>query len=168
MGVGVAIACKGETEDLTGVIAAACALVSVVLGKYLMVYFIVAGAVPSDAIAADSSDVIEMRAWEIVGERKAAGKSVGMPNNKTSDEATYDDLPADIRDEARRHWEQLSDADKEAKLEQISTIKEAFVTSALSTARSEGFKESFTPLTFLWFFLAAATAYKLGAGKSDD
>lgn len=168
VGVGVAMACKGDTEDLTGVIAAACALLSVLVGKYAAVYFLVAGHMPADFADVKPQDMIEQRAWEIIGERKAAGKSTGMPNNKSSEEATFDDLPADVRNQARRDWEALGDDDKEAKLTEAKQQREEVAEMIAGAVRGQGFKESFGPFDFLWFFLAAATAYKIGAGKNDD
>ena len=108
---------------------------------------------------------------EIVEEREAAGQKVVFPGGKTVDDAsTQADYPPDIWQAAAQKWAKVPAEEKASQIEQMKAFRQVLVAQMGGQARGEVFAASFGIFDALWFFLAAATAYKLGAGNvsSDE
>lgn len=50
---------------------------------------------------------------------------------------------------------------------EMEQFQEIMAGSLGDSVKSTAFKESFSPFDALWFFLAAATAFRVGSGAQD-
>jgi hypothetical protein len=163
----------GENEEgfAPGVTAAVVAIVAVLGGKYAaysMQVNAIRGGQP--VLTVDADNVIMTFADEIVHERESRGQSVVFPAGKTVDTANSQaDYPSNVWQQAAQKWQALSPAEQEKKLaERREEINQWM--SLVGNALIPPFSETFSLFDALWFFLAAATAFKLGHGNiaSDD
>jgi hypothetical protein len=169
VGVGVAALAKGSMDGVTGAIAAACAVGGVVLGKYLVVHFLVADAIPAELIQVDAGIMINRMSWEVAEEHEAKQKPI-MVNGKamTVEEIeNVDDLPQAIRDEAKKRWTALSPDEQSEKMDAHQAEMKAMFAGVADEARNEGFMNSFGAFDLLWLFLAVGTAFKIGSGANS-
>ena len=173
VGVFVRFAAGEAQEGLApGLTAAIIAILAVLGGKYAAVHMLVSQHLGSVAeVTITEEQMIVSYADEIIEEREAKGQKVVLPGGKTIEMASSQaDYPPAIWRQAAAKWNKLSADDKAKQLavEQAST--NALMAGMVGAVRKEAFTESFSPFDALWFFLAAATAFKLGSGNvgSDD
>jgi hypothetical protein len=118
----------------------------------------------------DEQMIVRM-ADDIIREREAKGQKVAMPGGKTLDDANAQaDYPPAIWREASEKWKKLGSAVQQRQKQEQQTRVRAALEGFRGLAAREAFSSSFSLFDGLWFFLAAATAYKLGHGniESDD
>jgi hypothetical protein len=168
-------AVAGEEEEGfgPGATAAVLAILAVLGGKYAA-YAMLISSVGSIDVPVDVSDntMIVAEADAIVEAREAQGQRVVFPAGKTVETAeNAADYPPDIWQQAQKQWESLPAEQKEQKRE--AHRQEMAAIAALFdnlVAEQVPFSSQFSPFDALWFLLAAATGYRLGAGTwgSDD
>ncbi|WP_425617979.1 hypothetical protein NA78x_001671 [Anatilimnocola sp. NA78] len=177
VGIFVRVA-AGESDEgpAPGITAAAIAIGSVLLGKFLAVHFLVSSLLANDTQPPPElteKHMIIRLADDIIEAREAKGQKVVFPNGKSMEEATEPtDYPTDIWQQAQAKWKSIPAADQqkqitEARVQQQAML-EMFRTSIHSEVRQAGFLGSFGIFDALWFFLAAGTAYRIGAGAATD
>ena len=161
----------GEQEGATpGGIAAALALGSVLLGKYLAVHMMMVGLTAKLEAPNITADDVKLEiAYDVFAEREQAGKPVAMPPGKTSDDLeTLADVPPEVRGEADKRWNALT---AEEQNQRIATSKENYVMIRdmfINSSRGEAFTSSFGAFDLLWFGLAAYTAFRIGSGGGNE
>jgi hypothetical protein len=164
----------GENEEgfAPGATAALIAIAAVLAGKFAAVSMLVASLdLDPSTIEFSSEDMVSSIADDIVRERTARGISVAFPNGKTLDDATSQaDYPPDIWQEAAAKWATTPPEQQQQQIAQRREAMQMLVGGLQGTLRQQGFMQSFSFFDALWFFLAAATAYKVGHGNiaSDD
>ena len=162
----------GEKEEgaMPGLVAAAVAIGSVVLGKFATVWLHVANLMSgSDLPPLTPQEMIVSMADDIIRDRHATGTPVVFPNGKTLETAeSQADYPADVWQQASAKWNAIPAADQPKKMGEELNRRKAMIAGKASSVRSEAFFASFGILDALWFFLAAGTAYRLGAGNASD
>ena len=90
-------------------------------------------------------------------------------NGKNLDSASaQEDYPADVWQQATAKWNSLQADDRAQQMQAASQERQQAISALYGAARSSAFIGSFSPFDLLWFGLAAATAYRLGAGNSSD
>ena len=164
----------GEAEEglAPGLTAAIIAILAVLGGKYAAVHMLVSHELDSvTEIAITEEDMIVSYADEIINEREAKGQKVVLPGGKTIEMASSKaDYPPAIWKQASAKWNKLSADEKAKQLEVEQASTNAVMAGMVGSVRQDAFTGSFSPFDALWFFLAAATAFKLGSGTagSDD
>lgn len=167
-------AVAGENEEgfAPGLTAAVIAIGAVLLGKYAAVSLLVANMGTGNfEVQFEAKDMIVQFADDIVREREAKGQKVVFPSGKTLDTATDEpDYPPDIWRQASAKWQATPAGEQAKQLAAKSEETRQLMAAVPGALRQAGFMASFGIFDALWFFLAAATAYKLGHGNiaSDD
>jgi hypothetical protein len=167
VGVAVRFAAGNEQEGAgPGVVAAGTSIGAVLLGKYLAVHFLVANVLaanPPPEITAD--DMMMQTAHKIVLEKQSKGEQLVWPEGKNFLTAEGPaDFPPGVWQEANTKWKAIP-ADEQQK---IMAAEKKEMMSELEELKNQAFFQSFGIFDALWFFLAAATAYRLGAGNTSD
>lgn len=172
VGFCVRVAAGGDQEGFApGATAAVVAIISVLIGKYAAFSLLVSGLDADNfAVNVTADDMIESRAHDIAKARIAAGQSVAFAAGKTLDDADGQaDFPVDIWQQATQQWQAVPAADQQKQIDERQQQIQALTTMVLGQMKPT-FDQSFSLYDALWFFLAAASAYKLGHGNiaSDD
>lgn len=178
VGCAVNVCSRGHEGSLPGMAAAAIAVLSIVLGKYLAVVMIFWNAestagIDATMIDVDESDMIAEVADTIVDEREQQGRPVQWPDDDDFDpdpEKFPMGYPADVWQEATGRWNARPQAERDAELDERRSSQQEMFTAFTGAIRWEIFKASFGPLDVLWILLAVSTAYRLGSGwePGDD
>lgn len=167
--VGIGVAVGAETPGAgTGLLATAIAIGSVVAGKYFVVYFLMQSAMGEVAdVSVDDDAVVNQLANEIVEERELTMPEFGddVDFESIEDEDFY---PPGVWAEAKTKFAELSPEQVAERKDQHRQMIEEITGQLTSAIRDSAFKESFGGFDILWFALAAITAFKVGAGATDD
>lgn len=162
----------GENENgmAPGLTAAIVAIVAVLGGKYAGAYMLASSdAAEISAITFSAEDAIISLADELVVQREAKGQQVAFPDGKTIDDAMEQgDYPPDIWNEATAAWTKLSAHEQQKKIEDFKQQHQQRLKSLGIGNHEQTFLASFGLFDLLWFFLAAGTAYRLGAGDDES
>jgi hypothetical protein len=164
----------GENEEgfAPGVTAAVIAIVAVVAGKYVAIHLLVSSMNSAEVMPQLTDErMTSILADDVVKEREAKGQKVQFPPGKSLDEASAQaDYPPAIWQEAAQKWKALGATAQAKRREEEKAKLELVMGIMQNQIRQQGFAESFGIYDALWFFLAAATAYKIGHGNlaSDD
>ena len=171
VGVGVAIGSSAEGGGDMGGLAVVIAAGTIVLSKFIVFSLLVGNAQSGfdnrvDEIAVSEDDLIALEADSIIERRRAEGEQVlvSMAEVSPSIRARY---PEDIWEEAKEEWDALSEDEQRKKEKDQETAIKAAVQDAIDDA-APSFTQAFGMWDALWFILAAATAFKMGAGFDDD
>lgn len=163
VGLGVRLAAGDEMGPKPGIVAAILAIVTVYAAKYLTVYLIIAAEMPKVEVTAN--DLIVDLADQVVVERTTKRQRVNWPKGTRPEmTASQADFPADVWKEATARWNKLGEAEQQQRLAARRKEIAGALSELKSSIRGEAFKKSFGPLDLLWFFLATATAFKVGSG----
>lgn len=173
VGFSVRVAAGEQNEGMApGATAVSVSIGAIVLGKYLASFFLVANLMATNGLADPTEEQMIVRAADdIVRERQARGQTVVFPTGKDLDTAeTQADYPPDIWQQANSKWQALSADERTQQIKTLASERNAAIRALQSTVQSSAFYGSFSPFDLLWFGLAAATAYRLGAGNvgTDD
>ncbi len=155
-----------------GITAVGIAVLALLVGKYATVSLLVdkhfqekMGAVTQ----INSSHFQVTLCSEVVQEWTTAKKKLTWPPGKTAELAEgINDYPQAVRDEAQKRWAAKPVAEQQALIaERQQSVDEAMggLRSMLKTA---AFKSSFNGYDILFFFLAIASAFKMGSGMQSD
>jgi hypothetical protein len=166
-GLGVAAACK-DGGMVTGVLAAIIALVALLAGKYIVVQLFVDegfGDVASEyAQNITEVNLIAAIADDVAIEYEEAGRELEWPPGSSWETAEYErDYPADLWADAKGRWEYMLPSEQDEYRTAHIEYVEGNVEQFRDTVVKEGFKESFGVLDIVFFGLAIASAFKLGA-----
>jgi hypothetical protein len=164
----------GEEEEGfgPGATAAVLAILAVLGGKYAAYAMAVSSIGSIGPVDVSDNVMIVAEADAIVEAREAQGQRVVFPPGKSVQNAeNAADYPPDIWQQALKQWESLPAEQKEQKRE--GHRQEMAAIAALLNnlvAQEAPFSSQFSTFDALWFLLAAATGYRLGAGTwgSDD
>lgn len=174
-GVGVAAgfgAAKfGERLDwVTGVAAAAVAVLSIGLGKFATVHLVVDDSLAqftSGAQGIDDELAISYVADEVVMAFREEGRKLDWPNGvEPANPSARGEYPRDVWNEAEAFWTALEPRERTELKGEISSDMQANVAVIRASAIEAGFKDSFGALDVLFVLLAIGSAYKLGSGAS--
>ena len=171
-GVGVrSVAEEDDVGPAPGIVAALLAIAAILLGKFAVVHFLVAGVVANldlDEFIEPNQFIVAI-ADGIVDERKERGEPIEWPDGVEPQAPTeQDQFPPDIWEEATAEWDALGpDTQQELKDQQVQVMREG-IADDVKGARNKAFKESFGGYDILWLLLALATAFKIGSGISSD
>ena len=137
-----------------GVVAAAIAIVSVLVGKYVAVMLLIGSLSATDF---DDEVLISYVADEVVRQYVAEGRAVNWPEDVDPQFAAAEaDYPPDVWAEASQRWEEMSE-DERAQFEENTA---AMVAAMIEQNRAGAWLATFSPIDLLWFGLAAWTAFK--------
>jgi phosphate/sulfate permease len=172
--VGVAVRyVAGENEEGAGpgVTAAIVAILAVLGGKFVATSLLVSSLSAEMEFTVTDEHMILGYAGDIVRERLQSGQQVVFPNGKTWDDVeSLAEVPADIRQQATAMWQALPSGQQKKEKDERQAAVQAMLSGVQSQIRNNAFSGSFSIFDGLWFFLAAGTAYRLGAGNvgTDD
>lgn len=171
-GLGAALAAKGDTDSLTGGIAALVAVASIAGGKYLAVHYTVQQVVKGvGQVEFGESDAQMYMAHQVMEEYASNGLKLNWPEGKDADSVeTIEDYPADLRKDVSIRWEGMSVDERERYRSSVKASLDHEFADAMGDVESEGFFAMFEPLDILFVLLAIFSAYKVGSGNigGDD
>lgn len=171
-GLGAALAARGDTDTTTGAVAAFVALASICGGKYLAVHYAVQDQVKRiGAIEVSEDDAKLYMADQLVDEYEKENKPIKWPDGEDQDSADeLKDYPKILQSDVLARWDAMGPTEREGYIGNIRAQHEYLMSEVAGMAESESFFAMFSPLDFLFFFLALATAYKVGSGNfgGDD
>jgi hypothetical protein len=113
--------------------------------------------------------MLEMLASSIAQEQQAAGKKLKWPSGKNAETAeSLADYPASVVAEAKQQWAAKSPAERQQLIDEQKQLFEALTQDFAGELRQQGFLASFSGYDILFFLLAIMSAFKIGAGVTDD
>lgn len=169
-GLGVRLAAGEDDGFPPGVLAAVLALASVVAGKYIAVHVLIDKVANEAGVPLVSDlDVTAGIADDVAEEMEAAGKKLKWPAGSTLETATGpEEYPKEVWAEATKRFQAMTPDERERVKKAMTARLDAFINDKKSEFRSKAFAESFSPMDALFFFLAVATAFKLGSGLASE
>jgi predicted Zn finger-like uncharacterized protein len=163
-GLGVAMAAGRRAGTATGALAAGLALCVILASKLIVaILFVNQWAAQLEAPAHREEQIVFQEALAIAEEQQDKGIKLNWPPGKSLDAATeLADFPEPIAKQAQKNWDEQTPRMKEIKknMDQIAQAGKAFVIGV-------AFVGSFSLFDLLWFFLAMASAFRLGRGIID-
>jgi phosphate/sulfate permease len=170
--VGVAVRyVAGEDQEGAGpgLTAAIVAILAVLGGKFVATSLLVSSLTSGFNVSLTDDDMMMGYASELARERLDRGQHVAFENGKSWEKAeSLADFPADIRQQATAKWQAMPAEQRQKEKALHEAALQAMVSDVQSQLRSSAFADSFSLFDGLWFFLAAGTAYRLGAGNVGD
>ncbi len=167
VGVAVAAASEGGTGLETGVIAVVIAVASVVGGKYAASHMLIRQAMADTSVGGVPNDelLISFLAEGIWSKKSEAGLEIEWSEDMSADLGDVEaDFPPEIWSEAVANWHAMTIDEQETMREQFTF--DAELMSANFTLQD--FKNSFGVFDWIFFLLAAATAFQIGGNMGDD
>lgn len=171
VGLGVRFTAGEDDGVLPGTTAVLISIASILLAKYIVVALAVSSAVAEIEMpkASDPDVMIGVFAAGIAYELESSGKEVKWPKNRRPEGLLNEkNCPPEIWETAQGMWNNLSPEQKQMAIEACEKEQAESIEEWEAQVRSEGFFESLSPWDGLWFFLAAGTAYKMGAGTMEQ
>lgn len=172
VGFAVSKAMSKEASAASGILAAVIALCTIAGGKYAAVALVVdktVGAARTHLTELGEPEAKIRLADQLVEEYQAAGKPVEFAAGVESveDATEPEHYPKELWTDLESRWASLSQSERDGRVKQLRD-EEAYALNTISTiVRDKAFRESFDLFDVLWGFLAIASAYRLGSGKSD-
>ena len=170
--VGTAVTWGSKGSKSSGVIAVVISILAILAGKYITMEMVLAKemkvANQEIGLLIESEEyLISWLADSIVSEYEQQNKHVSWPMGVDSEQASKkEDYPPEIWGLAELSWNNMNEDEKaefkNAVKQQVNSNMKALET----WAKKEGFIESFGAIDVIFFILAIATAYKIGA-KTD-
>ena len=150
-----------------GIIAAIAAVLSVIIGKYAVVYLLLSSFTSVDF--SDQELLISYVADQVADEYVEKGRAVQWPAGvDPTDAYQKSDYPLDVWTEATNRWNAMSSEEQQEFQEMQELVFNTAVDSMGGEMRQAAFWESFSPLDLLWFGLAALTAFRVGSGHTGE
>lgn len=117
----------------------------------------------------DEESMIATIADEIVTEHMERSQPVAWPDPEmTYEEALWkEDYPPEIWTEAERHWQSLSAADQQERMEERRVAVERVIHTQQLPERWAALGGSFGFWTVVWFALAPIAAFRMAVVQSD-
>ena len=169
-GLGVRVV-AGEENDgaFPGAIAVLCAILSILISKYLVIALLVPGiSLDMNANEITNDEMIGRHAESIIEELESRGKTVKLPPVAEDEETAIKDFyPPTIWKQATKEWKSLNADQQAAERKQAKEDFEALIAQfggIEEEIQNEAFLNSFSPFDLLWLGLAAFTAFKIGGG----
>lgn len=166
-GFGAAVGARSHVGAMTGLIAAAISAGAVMAGKYMVVENIVGQIEHTTArqVVASEEHAIGLIARDVAKENEAAGKNYQWPEDVKRDEAMLEeDFPPQIWTEAKAKFDALDEDQKSQRVDAATAMIKNELHGVMNEVRSEGFAAMFGPIDILFFLLAVASAFSIGAG----
>lgn len=173
-GVGAAIAWGCDTSKATGVIAVVIALAAIMAGKYLAVEISLAKEKDNanQEIAASMNDEEYLISWladGLIYDMQQNGQTINWPAGVNPDEACKKDhYPHVVWAASEATWNNMNDAEKDEFRVAVKEQAASNINEYANSLKAEGFMSSFGPIDIIFFVLAIASAYKLGAGVNKE
>lgn len=171
VGFAVRAAAGNDKEGFApGATAVAVAIGAVVLGKFLAIHFLVNKELAEMPFPTFTAETAQLQfAHEIAEERISKGQTLTFAGGKKLEEVENPtEFPPAIWQEATNKWNATPADEQKRMTDEANRGMEKFKGALASSARNKAFANSFGPFDLLWFFLAAGTAYKLGAGNATE
>lgn len=166
----------------TGLLAAVLALLSIAVGKYATVHFIVeresAKILAPQRAKLDRSltddEAIVVLANQKVIESQQDGKQLKWPKgvDENAEHESIAEFPTDIAKSAKSNWNAMSDSDKQTFRDEFRRVAVAAFDEHIKTSKpkieQEIFKQSFGMFDIVFGILAVITAFRLGSGSDNN
>ncbi|MCH7791248.1 MAG: hypothetical protein IID31_03070 [Planctomycetes bacterium] len=165
-GGGMMIGARGHAGASTGAIAALAAIVAILIGKYIVVSYVIDEYVrDADIAVVTDQDVTVNLADRIVYRRQEQGEVLNWPEDMTVDDAYEpEDYPAGIWEEAERQWAEMDQSERDRVYREIR----ANLQEAIALAKEESFLDMFSLFDVIFIGLALFVAFGIGSGGSFD
>ena len=171
-GIGVRAMAGNSQGAMCGIAGVLSAVGVVLLSKYLVISLHVNALIAKEADLGSRptpNAMISSVAHEVVMEYEDAGKSVAWPAGMDPEEAyEQQHFPKDVWAEAKQRWDDLSPDEQQQQIDERVALVQMFVDQMSDTVKEEAFKESLSPFDLLWLGLAAFTAFRVGAGGTEE
>ncbi len=180
VGIGANAGTGGEPDEMTGYVAIAVAVLSIMVGKFAVVSMIIDEAmggldqpVERAEIADDLDFLISEVADDVIAEWEEQGRTVEWPEYDEEDldlpfEPTY---PKDAWAEAEARWSAMSEGEREDYIDLVvdreTARNAAFASEFGSSMKWAGFRASWGLFDIIFLLLAGAAAYKFAVGLTD-
>lgn len=175
VGFGVALGNRGEGSQAAGILAAALAVMSVSVGKYVAYESFMPSAeeIVSDYAAGLQENeelLISYIADDVVEELEQAGQTIAwppLPDDEFPDEEV--DYPADVWTKAVARYGDMSETERGAFRDGIVADVESNIVESIGLMRAEAsFATTFGPYDVLFLGLAVFTAFRIGASGTQE
>lgn len=175
LAVGAGVAWGTDGGKASGVLAVVISVLAIIGGKFIAMEMVMGretktiGADIAERIEIDEEYVISWLADMIVYEREQAGIAVRWPGG-TGGEApqVQADYPPDVWASAVEAWAAMSETEKQEFRQQVRETAMRNVNTMAAMYRNEGFVGSFGVMDVIFFFLAVATAYRVGSKNMPE
>ncbi len=172
--VGVAVRVgAGETTDgiMPGGIAVVGAIAALMVGKYAAIHLLVGNEFGNlgEMSTVTAEDMQVGIADEVVEEWTTAGKTLQWPPGMDVEEAgSQADYPMDVWAEAVTRWNAIPAEEQQTQIQDRQKTMQMFGDMMSGEITKAAFKDSFSPIDFLFFGLAIFTAFKVGSGLARE
>lgn len=178
VGLGVRMASDGHEGFFPALIAATISIISILLGKYLVVVLLVnmfaakimGGDIPEGLEVNSDPMMISRLAHEVVAEYEEKGTEITMPDPEIV-EIMGDDpsvhFPPGIWAEATKRWNAMSPDEQEAAKVEVKEELEKNIEEFGDEITVFAFLGSFGLFDLLWFFLATGSAFRVAMSDFD-
>lgn len=161
----------GASEDsdgtVPGLLSVGISVGSIVLAKYMVIYFLFGGGMDLNMITYTDEDMIEQYVTEIIEQKEEAGEEITLPE-EVYDIPMSEYYPKEIWEAASAQWNELSEDEKSAEIKQTEEEVRKSIEEISSSMKYEVFKASFGGMDILFFLIAAYTAFNVGSGRSEE
>ena len=153
-----------------GVVAVVGAIAALLVGKYAAVHLLVSHELGSSDLVVVTTESMQVSiADDVVEEWESQGKTLNWPPGQSVETAeSAAQYPPDVWAEAQTRWNAIPPAEQTKQMDERKELIASMTGAFQELATREGFKESFSPIDFLFFGLAIFTAFKLGSGAGTE
>ena len=164
VGLAAAMGAGGEADTNTGIMAAIIAVVAITFGRYAVYHFAVEDWIKEYQQTIDHNTELHDIANDIVTEKMASGSQLTWPTGRSpSDWTDPSELPPKIWGEANARWQGLTADQRTQRIEDLRTAARLELKSDRS-GQIPSFFQALSFFDYLYAFVAAAAAFKLGGG----
>lgn len=165
-GIGMFLGAQSQAGFITGLIAAAVALISVLGGKYAAVSLVIDDiASGAQEIVITNQDAQISMAWDFALERDIAGQELRWPGGEEPiDVERLDEFPSVVEQQVNDQWSAMSSDEQRDYKNTMEEDLRSTIGAFREAATEAGFANSFSMFDFLFFTLAVVTAFCGGAG----
>jgi hypothetical protein len=172
VGAGTVLMARGHAGVMTGLIAAAIALLSIGAGKYAAVSMVVDATLKHDKSVAAAmhhqitdEEIIAVIAHGLAEDQATAGKTLQWPSGVDPDEAERpEQFPPGIWSDAEAVFGAMSPVEKDQVHSKMQELSDAAIREGMASLKEEAFKSTLGVHDVLWAILAICSAFAIGSG----
>lgn len=165
-GIGAKVGAGQDSSSQTGMLAVLVALVSIVLGKFLVAHFLVQAKFGPPQVVTPAMEQAFL-AHAIAKKRMEEGANLQWPPGRSLEGAeALEDFPAEVVSEAQKAWEDIQPETRQTMLTEHQGRLDAYRSQKKWEADKRVFLASFGLFDVLWGVLAVRAAYRLGGEES--